>query len=130
MEDWRVSHGCLVRILCRGIFIDEHVCRSDLSSITTVCDSQRTRPAHTTEQGDGAARFAVHAASPVGELQLPSENTDVANVSTVVPLCGCNEPSSSPFEMQNQGVFNFGDSPGCCLREPRKPGCDGFREQQ
>lgn len=55
--------------------------------------------AETMERGVGSPPF-----TPVGRLQFPLENTKgymsgMSNI--VVPFCCCNEPSSSPFEMQN-----------------------------
>lgn len=40
----------------------------------------------------------------------------VGNVNIVVPFVAAMSPSSSPFEMQNQNVFNFGDRLGRYLR--------------
>lgn len=56
----------------------------------------------------------------------------MSGMSTLLsPFCRRNEPGSSPFEMQNQSVFNFKDSPACYSGEPRKsPGCRSFGEHR
>ena len=67
-----------------------------------------------TDTGELHVVSPVHTTSPVGKLCFSPEKNQrihVGNVHIVIPFCCCNEPSSSPFEMLNQNVFNFWDGP-------------------
>lgn len=74
----------------------------------------------------------VHTTSSVSQAVVSPRRDTMSGMSTLLsPFCRRNELGSSPFEMQNQSVFNFGDSPACYSGELRKsPGCRSFGERR
>lgn len=62
-----------------------------------------------------------HTADPARKLHFPFRRDTCRECQCCYPFCCCDEPSSSPFEMQNHNVFSFLGQPQSSFESRHKP---------